>query len=71
MPEVFLIAPLVLMTFFGMVIPLVFLGLIVYFLVQIKRTIDDVVLEMRDMRRTVTSSSSYRSSNSGGRGWES
>ncbi len=64
MPEVFFIAPIVLLGFIGSIIPLVFLGLIIYFLVQVKRTVDEIVLEMRDMRRAVTNYSRYRPPNS-------
>ncbi|MFH1741521.1 MAG: hypothetical protein ABIH23_21150 [bacterium] len=53
MVQTFFVAPFVLLWMFSALIPLILLGLIIYFLVQIKRGIEDLSLEMRDTRETI------------------
>ena len=45
--------PMFLFGLFGSIIPLIFLGLILYFLVQLKRSLEDLVFEVRDTRRAI------------------
>lgn len=53
MMEAFVIGPIVLLGMFSALLPLILLGLIIYFLVQIKRAIEDVSVEIRDTRQMV------------------
>ena len=52
--EGFVIAPFVLLFgMFGALVPLILLGLVIYFPVQVKRAIDDLSLEIRDTRAAI------------------
>jgi len=53
MMEAFVIAPVVLLGMLSAFIPLILLGLVIYFLVQIKRAIEDLSAEVRDTRLAI------------------
>ncbi len=47
------VAPMFMLGIFGGIIPLIFLGLIIYFLVQVKHSLEDLSLEVRDTRQAI------------------
>lgn len=53
MMEAFVVAPLALLGMFAGVVPLILLGLVIYFLLQIKRALEDLSAEIRDTRATI------------------
>ena len=51
--EAFVVAPLALLAMLSGLLPLILLGVVVYFLVQIKRAVEDISAELRDTRAIV------------------
>lgn len=57
MMEAFVVVPFVLFGMFGALVPLILLGLVIYFLVQIKRAIEDLSSEIRGTREAIRDAS--------------